>query len=54
MTFTESDVARLHGLPLFLLEGLDRVDVVEEGPQRELALDRLERVHLVEERRQVA
>ena len=47
-------VARLHRLPLLLVELLDRVDVVEERAQRELAFDGLERVDLVEERRQVA
>jgi hypothetical protein len=47
-------VARLDRRPLLFVEPLDRVDVLQERAERQLALDRLERVHLVEERGEVA
>ena len=42
------------GFPLLLVQCLDRIDVVEERAQREFPFDRLEAVHLLEERREVA
>ena len=44
---------RLDRRPVGLVERLDGVDVVEERTERQLAFNRLERVHLVEERREV-
>jgi hypothetical protein len=46
-------IRRLHRCPLLALARLDRLDVVEEPPQREVALQRRERMHLVQERREV-
>ena len=43
----------LHRRPLLLLALLDRVHVVEEGAQRQLALHRREGLDLVEERGEV-
>ena len=54
ITFTESSDDGCDERPLGLVELLDRVDVVEEGTERELALDRREGVDLVEEGGQVA
>ena len=42
-------VGRLDRGPVLLVELLDGIDVVEERPERELALHRFERVDLVEE-----
>ena len=47
-------VAGLHRRPVLLVQAQHGVDVVEERAQRELALDRLEGVHGVEERGEVA
>jgi hypothetical protein len=43
-------VGGLDGRPLELVQAFDRVNVLQDRAERELALDRLERVHLVNER----
>ena len=44
---------RLDRRPLLLVHPLDRVHVVQERAERQLAFDRFERVHLVHERGEV-